>query len=274
MVYRRELLFVVILISMLLLLMLAGLVLVSSVKANPDFSSLVFAMPEEYVNYTITRVNGTLWAKIDGVYPIHVLTVSEGSVHCVLHELQMYYPTPPATTNINVMVNETNLDWQYYPYKTHHTAIGDWSIIRCVVAHVSEHFTLKIHYEHPVQVINGSYLFLYDLNIRSYLSPWSPTSTAYFTVRFELEVSDLQAFTTATDNNWKPIGYEVSQEGATEVMRLRIHSEYEKPLSGDLVVQFSLAETETKAVPSWTLVPVFLVVILIISVAYRKLKRA
>jgi hypothetical protein len=27
-----------------------------------------FSMPEEYINYTITRVDGVLWAKIDGTY--------------------------------------------------------------------------------------------------------------------------------------------------------------------------------------------------------------
>jgi hypothetical protein len=85
----------------------------------------------------------------------------------------MVYPTPSDTTNIHVKMNETELDWSNYPHDTHHTAIGDRSMIYCVIAPVSDYFVLKIHYEHPVQLINGSYLFLYDLNIREYLSDWS-----------------------------------------------------------------------------------------------------
>jgi hypothetical protein len=36
-------------------------------------------MPEEQVNYTITKVNGTLWAKIDGTYPLRILTEADVS---------------------------------------------------------------------------------------------------------------------------------------------------------------------------------------------------
>jgi hypothetical protein len=74
--------------------------------ANPDSEMLpVLAMPVEYVNYTITQVNGTLWAKIDGTYPLHILSESDGAVPCVPDELPMVYPMPPDTTNIHVWVN-------------------------------------------------------------------------------------------------------------------------------------------------------------------------
>ena len=69
-------------------------------------------------------------------------------------------------------------------------------MFHCVITPVSDYFVLKIHYEYPVQVINGSYVFLYDLNIREYLSHLSPNSTAYFTVRMETNASNMQAFTT------------------------------------------------------------------------------
>lgn len=260
-------------ILMLLFSVLAGIQFVNLAAANPDLSNLILAMPEEYINYTVTRVNGTLWAKIDGTYPIYLLSESEGDSQCVPPgELPMVYPVPPNTTNIHVKLNETELDWSSYPYGTHHTAIGDWSMIYCVITPVSDYFVLKIHYEHPVQVINGSYLFLYDLNIRDYLSDWSPNSTAYFTIRMETTASNLQAFTTETDSVWNPIDYTTSQEGVTEVIAIQIYSERSK-LLGDLVITFSGAEIETTAVPSWIILPILLVVALLAVIAYRRRHR-
>jgi hypothetical protein len=261
-------------ILMLLFSVLAGMQFVNLAAANPDLSNLILAMPEEYINYTVTRVNGTLWAKIDGTYPIYLLSESEGDSQCVPpDELPMVYPIPPNTTNIHLKLNETELDWSSYPYGTHHTAIGDWSMIYCVISPVSDYFVLKIHYEHPVQVINGSYLFLYDLNIREYLSDWSPNSTAYFTIRMETSASNLQAFTTETDSVWNPINYTTSQEGATEVIAIQIYSERSKPLLGDLAITFSGAETETTAVPSWIIIPVLLVAALLVALSYRRRHR-
>ncbi len=259
---------------MLLFPVLAGMQFVNLAAANPDLSNPILAMPEEYINYTITRVNGTLWAKIDGTYPIYLLHETDDAAHCVpLDELPMVYPTPPNTTNIHLKLNETELDWSSYPYGTHHTAIGDWSMIYCVINPVSDYFVLKIHYEHPVQVINGSYVFLYDLNIREYLSDWSPNSTAYFTIRMETTASNLQAFTTETDSIWNPINYTTSQEGATEVIAIQIYSERSKPLLGDLAITFSDAEIETTAVPSWIILPILLVAVLLAIIIYRRRQR-
>lgn len=272
--YGRKAFLVVVFILALLFLMVAEVRFVNLVVANPAQSNLILAMPEEYINYTITRINGTVWAKIDGTYPIYLLSGSEGGSQCApIGELPMVYPTPPNTTNIHVKVNETELEWSNYPYETHHTAIGDWPMVYCVIKPVSDFFVLSIHYEHPVQLINGSYVFLYDLNIRDYLSPLSPNSTAYFTMRMEMNASNLQAFTTASDSIWNPIDYTVREEGATEIMTLRVYSEYSKPLLGDLAITFSGAETETTAVPSWILIPVLLIVALLAAVVYRRRKR-
>jgi len=256
----------------------AGTQVINLVAANPDLSNLILAMPEEYINYTITRVDGTLWAKIDGTYPIYLLSESEGDSQCVPpDELPMVYPTPPGTINIHVKMNETELDWsnytEAYPNALHHTAIGDWAMIYCVIAPVSDYFVLKIHYEHPVQLINGSYLFLYDLNIRDYLSDWSPNSTAYFTIRMETNTSNLQVYTTETDSIWNPINYTTSQEGATEIIAIQIYSEYSKPLLGDLAITFSGAEAETTAVPSWIIIPVLLIAALLAVIIYRRRHR-
>jgi hypothetical protein len=260
-------------ILMLLFSVLAGIQFVNLAAANPDLTNLILAMPEEYINYTVTRVNGTLWAKIDGTYPIYLLSESEGDSQCVPpDELPMVYPIPPNTTNIHVKLNETEFEWSSYPYGTHHTAIGDWSMIYCVIKPVSDYFVLKIHYEHPVQVINGSYLFLYDLNIREYLSDWSPNSTAYFTIRMETTASNLQVFTTETDSVWNRIDYTTSQEGTAEVIAIQIYSERSK-LLGDLVITFSGAEIETTAVPSWIILPVLIVAVLLAVIIYRRRHR-
>ncbi|MCL4429302.1 MAG: hypothetical protein M1167_00985 [Chloroflexi bacterium] len=197
-------------------------------------------MPVEYVNYTITSVNGALWAKIDGYYPISIVNESSGSFS---GDLPMVYPMPPQTTNIHVWLGEEELSWsnctQLYSEALHHTALGNWWMIYSVLANVSGSFVLKIHYEHPLEMINGSYLFLYDLNISPYLSEENNNSTAYFTVRMDTNTTALQAYTTETDTKWNPINFTTTKEGNSTVASITIFSQYGKPLQGDLVVIFS-----------------------------------
>jgi signal peptidase I len=245
--------------------------LVPSASANPDGSFPALSMPAEYVNYTITRINGTLWAKIDGNYPIYIQNQSD----CAFSgELPMVYPMPPETTNIHVTLGDRELSWSNYtqsnPDALHHTAIGDWGMIYSVLGNVSGFFVLKIHYEHPLEVVNGSYLFLYDLNISPYLSPQSTNSTAYFTVRIEANTSDLRAYTTETDAKWNPINYTTTKEGSTSVVVIQMHSEYGKPLPGDLVVVFSDAD-QVAEFQSW-IIPVVVDVVLVGLLLYIKRK--
>jgi hypothetical protein len=138
---------------------------------------------------------------------------------------------------------------------------------------VSDFMVLKIHYEHPVQIVNGSYLFLYDLNIRDYLSKWKTKSTAYFTIRMETNVSKVQAFTTETDSIWNPINYTSSYEGTTEIISLQMLSEYSRPLLGDLVITFSEPGTEAAEVPTWVVIPILLIAVLLLVVVYVKWRR-
>ena len=241
--------------------------------ANPDADTLpLLAMPEEYVNYTITCVNGTLWAKIDGTYPLQILAESDGASPCVPAELPMVYPTPPGTTNIHVNVNGTELAWSNMSYGTHHTAIGNWSMIYCVISPVSEYFLLTIHYEHPVTVVNGSYLFLYDLNISPYLTPSSNSSIAYFTMRFKTAVSEVRAYTTLTDNIWNQKNFTLSSEDDVKTVAIQMRSNLDEPLAGDLVVMFNDSSAPTpEELPYWLIVvPVFVVADLLAAVIYRK----
>ena len=186
----------------------------------------------------------------------------------------MVYPMPPQTTNIHVRLGDQELRWSNYtqlnPGALHHTAIGDWWMITSVLSNVSGFFVLKIHYEHPLEVVNGSYLFLYDLNISPYLSPRSTNSTAYFTVRMEANASNLRVFTTETDVKWNPISYSTTKEGSTQIVQIQMHSEYSQPLLGDLVVVFSESE-QVEEFNQW-IIPVVVDVALIVLLLYVKRK--
>ena len=233
-----------------LLLVAGGLQFVRVATANPaPVHSL--QMPEEYINYTISRVNGSLWAKVDGTYPIERFAIEcqdqllwTGSNGFTFYgdTLPMVYPTPPGTTNISLEVDETKLRWSNYthirPDWTHYTALGNWSMISSVIHPILDHFVLKIHYEHPIMVMNGSYTFLYDLNISPYLSPWGNKSTAYFNIRFETGITDLQINTITVDGTLNPVTYATTKEDEAETVTLQIDSEYSKPLLGDLLISF------------------------------------
>jgi hypothetical protein len=239
---RKKLVLAVTVISILLLSAAATVQLVNRDETNTPSSSPLITMPEEYLNYTITTINGSLWAKIDGIYPLTVL-YWQGA-------LSLVYPTPPGTTNISLKMDETELSWdnftEFYPEAVHFTALGNWPMINCTINPVPEYFTLKIHYEHPVMLINGSYTFLYDLNISPYLSEWSTKSTAYFTIRMETTYTNLHMNTIATNETLTPINYTTTTDDTAKTVTFQIISEYGKPLLGDILVKF----TTTNAQPS------------------------
>jgi len=230
---------------------------IATVAANPlPFYSL--EMTEEYINYTISHVNGSLWAKVDGTYPLtkfdiecqnQVIGIDNTCFMFTGDTLSLVYPTPLGTTSITVKVDETELEWsnytQAFPYALHNTAIGDWPMISCTIHPVLDQFSLKIHYEHPIIQNNGSYTFLYDVNISPYLSPWSNKSTAFFNIRFETNIKELKAYTIAADGSTNPVEYTVKKEDAAETVSLQVVSEYSKPLPGDLLISF-IEENEMK----------------------------
>ncbi len=230
---------------------LVGAQFVNLAGANP-LPVYSLKMPEEYINYTISRVNGSLWAKVDGTYPLYKFEIEcQDSANWNNFPeftfdddtLPMVYPTPPRTTNISVEMNETDLAWsnytQIHPDALHPTALGDWTMISCTIPPVLDQFTLKIHYEHPIERVNGSYTFLYDLNISPYLSPWSNKSTAYFNIKFETNYTNLQVNTTPVNGTLNPVDYTITKENETEAVTLQVVSKYSKPLPGDLLISFT-----------------------------------
>lgn len=240
-----------------------GVGTVGFAKGNPNGEFPNLAMPTEHVNYTITPINGSLWAVIDGNYPITFLS----QPGCTFQgDLPMVYPMPPGATDIHVYLGDRELSWGNYtadyPGSLHHTAIGDWSMISCVLPNLSGSFLLKIHYEHPLEMVNGSYLFLYDLNISPYLTEQSNNSTCYYTIRMETNATNIQTYTTGTDTEWNPINYTATQEGSTQIISVAEHSVYNQPLPGDFVFEFSDAN-QVPEFPLWALVAALLAIFLV-----------
>jgi hypothetical protein len=239
------------------MLIAAGLQFVPFAAADSASSLYSLEMPEEQIDYTVLWVNGSLWAKVDGTYPL-----AKSIIECEEHPLSgsrwftltgdtlpMVYPTPPGTTNITIEMDEKELEWsnytQTFPAETHYTTIGDWTMINCTIHPVPDQFVIKIHYMHPIQLINGSYTFLYDLNISPYLSQWSSKSVAHFNITFETDATDIQAHTIATDGTLKTVEYTVTENAGAETLMLQVVSEYAKPLPGDLLITFN-ADNETQ----------------------------
>jgi hypothetical protein len=272
---RNKIFSIIVLIS-LLVSVIANLQLIPSASANSDSSIPLLSMPIEHINYTITSVNGMLWAKIDGEYPIYIQNNFNG-------DMPMVYPMPPGTTNINVTLNDHELAWSNYtqssPDALHQTAIGNWWMIYSVLPNVSGFFTLRIHYEHPLEAVNESYLFLYDLNISPYLSEQSENSSAYFTVRMGTNFKNIHAYTALPDStasDWKPINYTTTIENSTLVVSILMYSEYPgvsgKSLPGDLVVEFSKAN-QTSDFILWIIATLFFAALLLVATFYIKRRK-
>jgi hypothetical protein len=252
---------------MVLLLVIAGFGSFSSLEAADLGDFPLLSMPVEYVNYTIVNVDGVLWAKIDGTYPIHILNFQNG-----FSQMPMVYPTPPQTTNISLAVNGNRLSWSNYSDGgLHHTAIGDWKMIYSVVGPVSDFFVLTIHYEHPVQLVNGSFMFLYDLNISPYLTSESNHSTVYYTIIFDSNATNIKAYTAQTDTKWNPINFNITENGATKTVSIIQNSEYGNVL-GDLIVKFSEANAVSEF-PVW-MMPALTAAFLFAALIYAKSKRS
>ncbi len=218
-----------------------------------------FSMPEEQVNYTITQVDGTLWAKIDGTYPI-AYSGDETSI-------PMIYPIPPGTINISVWMNDSKLSWSNFTESNsealHYTTIGDWQEILTVLENVSGGFVLRIHYEHPLQIVNGSYAFLYDLNIQEYLSAVYNSSVAHFTIAMDVNYSNLKVNTVDPETETlKPIEY-ATHGDKNVTIKIDEVSEFGKTLLGDLLISFSSAKMSNNI--GLSVVPAAAFVVVLIS---------
>jgi hypothetical protein len=254
------------LLILMLTVSLGGCLFSGFATANPAGELPHLSMPLEHVNYTLTQINGVPSAVIDGEYPISIQT----SADCNFDDyLPMVYPMPPGTTNIHVYLDDAEVAYSNYteafPDALHQTALGDWWMIYAPLSVPDDAFTLKIHYEHPLQTLNGSYVFLYDLNISPYLTPEKPESTCIFTVRGVGNFSDLKVYTAppnSVPSQWQPLDYTTTPDENGEVLTITMHSTYEQlvgeGLPGDLVVAF-FAVDGIPEFPLWVVLAVFVV---------------
>ncbi len=233
-------------------------------------SGLQISMPREFINYTLFWKEGAPWVAVDGTYPMHV------SSNQVNQELPMVYPIPPGTVNMHVWLDGLELEWSNYsdvdPTALHSTDIGEWQMIYSPVTPASDDFLLQIHYEHPVQDLNGTYTFLYDLNIEPYLSSASFNSLARFTVKLPSNSSGISVFTTGLrGSKWVPKNYtnQISADGQ-QVVVFDIVSEFGKPLWGDIV--FTLREAVPEF-PPWAVL-LLLAVVSVSVLAFRVKNKA
>ncbi len=225
---------------------------------SEDFS---LAMPEEWVNYTVTTINGALWAVVDGLYPMHLSPE--------VTPLPMVYPTPPNTTDMQIRLDGAEVAWSNFtdiePTARHYTVIGDWQMVYCTIEPTNADFVLQIHYQHPIEIINGSSMFLYDLNISPYLSPADPTSIAYFRVELPKNESALNVYTTV---EWKPVNYTSIENGTCRVVMFDVVSVYDVPLAGDIM--FVLSGSGVPELSVWVFGAAFAVVTVTVAVGFTR----
>ena len=233
------------------------------------------SMPVEYVNYTVSMINGSMWATVDGTYPMHIPPEWVGQ------QIPLVYPTPPGTTaDIKVDLDGQPISWSNFTQAQsdalHYTYSGEWPMIQCTIQPSSTDFLLKIHYQHPIFQVNGSYAFLYDLNISPYLSASSNGSMAYFSVRFETNSSNIHVYavpgdsSVPQDSTKTPVDFTASQDNGIQTVAFNITSSYSKPVPGDELILFDNSTVQVPELPSWIILPTVLIIITLVIAAIKK----
>lgn len=270
-----------------ILLLILGLVFVNFQKvnvgkANPVPYPPLIGMPIEYINATISLVNGTLWAKVDGTYPLYKMyngsmdvIILKSGYYAIIHDdsLSTKYPIPPDSANISIKVNGKELNWSWVQEDNiYQTAFGDFQYISWVVEPVPKYFVLETHYEHPITVGDEKCTFLYPLITSPFLLPENSESYAYFNIKFNIECVDLQVYTIGTNRTWKwdawtasypivngyeydalgnktwiwnPINYQLTTESTSDKLSLEVLSETDKQDPGDLAITFKVSPSSS-----------------------------
>ncbi|MGD0645400.1 MAG: hypothetical protein ABSA75_10895 [Candidatus Bathyarchaeia archaeon] len=235
------------------------------------------SMPVEYVNYTVSMVNGSLWATVDGTFPMHI------PLEWVGQELPMLYPTPLGVTNISIEVDGQSVDYsnytQAYPDALHYTYLGEWPMMLFTVQPASPDFLLTIHYQHPISVVNGTYVFLYDLNISPYLSNSSSESTAHFSILFQANCSNINIYTVPgdssipRDNTRTPVNFTISTEIGAQTVAFDITSSYSQPVPGDELITFQNSQSQVPEFSSRTILFSLIIMVTIVGLLVYCKKR-
>jgi hypothetical protein len=185
--------------------------------------------------------------------------------------LPLVYPVPPDTTDIHIKLDGVEQAWINYsnvdPTARHYTVIGEWEMVYCTITPAAADFVLQIHYQHPIQTINGSSTFLYDLNISPYRSAASPISTAHFQVKLPQNYTDLNIYRA---NEWNPVTYTSTDSTTGKTITFDIASQYGEPLEGDIVFVLSDAVPEFFA---WNLILVLVAATIIVLAIREKVNK-
>jgi hypothetical protein len=241
----------------------AGTQLFKVTKANPGIPSEIppiVAVPEMYVNATISRVNGTLWARVDAAYPTETIyafgdsyRVSteafwpdyppvEVTITVAYDRIDAYYPIPLNATNISLKMDGAELDWAYRARDFFHLFDIDLPELKWTISPVPTNFSLTAHYEHPVPATGttyaylGNYAFLFAFGSRYGLDSiaheypgysWSGwvkdgSPVVHFNIEMEPILANISAYAIDNRGTLTQLNHTISTEKSTERLEFTI----------------------------------------------------
>lgn len=233
------------LISLFLVCGAVGMRFNRAAQANP-IPIPVIMMPEEYINATISLGDhGVAYAEVDGLYPFKNIGYEN---------VTMYYPVPPNSSEITVMMNDTVLEWRYSD-GNYSTVVGEFPMIEWLINPAPDSFEIRTHYSHFIMK-DGSYSFLYAMGTGRYLESYAKQTTAYVSINVSKDFApternmDLHALRYdkgASRWLWNPVNYTITQSDDSWLISLTKTSELFRPLVEDLLVRISPCGTVSGA---------------------------
>lgn len=286
-----------------LLISLVGVQAVKVAKANPGPATQIapiVSVPEMQVNATISRVNGTLWAKVDAAYSMNTIYAfgdkyqtqnygfglmygpTEITVIVAYDRLDAHYPVPLNATSISIKMDSAELDWAYRDRSLFHLFDANLPELHWKISPVARHFSITAHYEHPVPTTDqtyaylGKYAFLFPLGSRYGLEevidyayndhPWfGNNSTAQFNIQVESSFTNIHAYSIDGYGTLKPLNYTISKENAAERIELTVSEEtptsHETTSSFGVAIVFDEAIETSKPFPILTIVAIAILIV-------------
>ena len=208
------------------------------VKANPIPYPVVW-MPREDIYVNLSASNGTVCAKVHGVYHFS---------HSDFKNVSMTYPISPNSTNISVEVNGSEINW-WYSDKTYSSVLGNLPMINWTIYNFPAPTIVEVDYEHIVPKSNNTYQYLYAMGTGRYFYTYSKTTTAY--IHISIDFPDLLEpnlyMVDYPEGRWKGysdpkwvwnlVEYDISKINSTWTIKTTRQASY-GPLLEDVVLTF------------------------------------
>jgi hypothetical protein len=206
---------------------------------------------EMNANATISKVNGTLWVKIDAEYKMHTVYAYGDSylaenygMGLVLYPespyvmvtvtqdiLEAHYPVPLDATNISVKLNGEEAGVQQDTHGYFHLFDANLPEMNWTVSPVPHDFVVTVHYEQPVSETTEAYAYLGEYaftlplygrygcsNISYALYSWYgyPPNNYRVQIKSSLtELHELQVYSVDTRGTLTPLSHSlISDEGS------------------------------------------------------------